>query len=62
MPVEILIETDGKPEIKKVDVIGPETGFSVSTFGKPRKAKIDPNYKLLRLTDDIKGFDGNCKR
>ena len=54
MPVEILIETDGKPEIKKVDVIGPETGFSVSTFGKPRKAKIDPNYKLLRLTDELK--------
>lgn len=54
MPVEILIETDGKPEIKGVDVIGPETSFSVNTFGKPRKAKIDPNYKLLRLTDEIR--------
>lgn len=54
MPVEILIETDGKPEIKKVDVIGPETNFSISTFGKPRKAKIDPNFKLLRLTDELK--------
>ncbi|MFN8007719.1 MAG: M1 family aminopeptidase, partial [Terriglobia bacterium] len=54
MPVEILIETDGKPEIKKVDMIGPETNFSVGTFGKPRKAKIDPNFRLLRLTDEIK--------
>jgi tetratricopeptide (TPR) repeat protein len=54
MPVEFLIETEGKPEIKKVEVIGPETNFSVNTFGKPRKAVIDPNNKLLRISDELK--------
>lgn len=54
MPVEITIETDGKPETKRVEVIGPESAFSVSTFGKPRSAKIDPNYKILRISDQLR--------
>jgi len=54
MPVEILVETDGKPELKKVEVVGPESNFSVSTFGKPRSAKIDPNQKILRISDEIR--------
>jgi aminopeptidase N len=54
MPVEILVETDGKPELKKVEVVGSESAFSVSTFGKPKSAKIDPNQKILRISDDIR--------
>lgn len=54
MPVEILVETDGKPELKKVEVVGSESNFSVSTFGKPRSAKIDPNQKILRISDEIR--------
>jgi tetratricopeptide (TPR) repeat protein len=54
MPVEILVETDGKPEIKKVDVVGPETNFSVSAFGKPKTTKIDPGQRILRISDEIR--------
>ena len=54
MPVEIMIETDGKPEIKRVEVVGPESPFSVSTFGKPKSAKIDPNYKVLRNSEQLR--------
>ena len=54
MPVEILVETDGKPEIKKVDVVGPESNFSVPTFGKPKTTKIDPNHKILRISDELR--------
>ncbi|MCI0418352.1 MAG: tetratricopeptide repeat protein [Acidobacteria bacterium] len=54
MPVEITIETDGKPETKRVEVIGPESAFSVSTFGKPKSAKIDPNYKVLRNSEQLR--------
>ena len=39
MPVEILVETDGKPEIKKVDVVGPESNFSVP-FRKPKPPRL----------------------
>jgi aminopeptidase N len=54
MPVEIMIETDGKPEVKRIEVVGPESTFSVSTFGKPRSAKIDPNYKVLRISGELR--------
>jgi tetratricopeptide (TPR) repeat protein len=54
MPVEIMIETDGQPEIKRVEVIGPESPFSVSTFGKPKSAKIDPHYKILRNSEQLR--------
>jgi tetratricopeptide (TPR) repeat protein len=54
MPVEIMIETDGKPEVKRVEVVGPESPFSVSTFGKPKSAKIDPNYKVLRNSEPLR--------
>jgi tetratricopeptide (TPR) repeat protein len=54
MPVEIMIETDGKPEVKRVEVVGPESPFSVATFGKPKSAKIDPNFKVLRNSDQLR--------
>ncbi len=54
MPVEITIDTDGKPETKRVEVIGPESAFSVPTFGKPKSAQIDPHYKILRISDQLR--------
>ncbi|MDE2755632.1 MAG: M1 family aminopeptidase, partial [Acidobacteriota bacterium] len=53
MPMEILIETEGEPETKQIEVMGTESYFSVATFGKPIKAVIDPNHRLLRVSDDI---------
>jgi tetratricopeptide (TPR) repeat protein len=54
MPIEIVIETDGKPESKRVDVVGPESAFAVTTFGKPRSARIDPGFKVLRNSDQLR--------
>ncbi|MDE2666213.1 MAG: M1 family aminopeptidase [Acidobacteriota bacterium] len=53
MPMEILIETEGEPETKQIEVMGTESFFSVATFGKPIRAVIDPNHRLLRVSDDI---------
>ena len=53
MPMEIVIETEGEPETKQIEVMGTESYFSVATFGKPIKAVIDPNHRLLRVSDDI---------
>ena len=54
MPMEILIETEGEPETKQIEVMGMESYFSVATFGKPIKAVIDPNHRLLRVSDGIR--------
>ena len=53
MPVELRIETDGKTEIRRVDVSGQESRFTVETFGRPRRITIDPQNWLLKSTPDL---------
>jgi hypothetical protein len=53
MPVELRVETDGKTEIKKVDVVGTSTQFIVDTFGRPRRIGIDPDNWVLKSTPDL---------
>jgi aminopeptidase N len=53
MPVELRIETDGKTEIRRVDVTGTESHYSVETFGRPRRISLDPQNWLLKSTPDL---------
>ena len=53
MPVELRVETDGKTEVKKIDVVGTETQFVVDTFGRPRRISIDPQNWVLKSTPDL---------
>jgi len=50
MPVDLRIDTEGNPELKTIDVIGTESGFTVETFGRPKPGgiKIDPNNVILK--------------
>jgi tetratricopeptide (TPR) repeat protein len=52
MPVELRIETDGKTEIQKVDVVGTDSQYVVDTFGRPRRISIDPGDWLLKSSPD----------
>ena len=54
MPVELRIDTDGKTEEKKIEVIGTDSAFTVDTFGRPRRIAIDPEDRVLRNSSDIK--------
>ncbi len=53
MPVELRLETDGKTEIKRVDVVGPSSQYVVETFGRPRHITIDPDNWVLKNTPDM---------
>jgi len=53
MPVELRVDTDGKTEIQKVDVVGTETQFIADTFGRPRRIAIDPGNWLLKSSPDL---------
>jgi tetratricopeptide (TPR) repeat protein len=53
MPVELRIETDGKTETQKVDVVGTDTQYVVDTFGRPRRISIDPQDWVLKTTPDL---------
>ncbi len=54
MPVELLIETEGEPEKKMIEVVGTASDFAVDTFGKPKKVILDPSRKVLRVDDSIR--------
>jgi aminopeptidase N len=53
MPVELRVETDGKTELKKVDVVGSDSQFVVDTFGRPRHISIDPENWVLKASPDL---------
>jgi aminopeptidase N len=53
MPVDIRVETDGKTENQKVDVVGTDSQFVVDTFGRPRRISIDPGDWVLKSTPDL---------
>ncbi|HYM12935.1 MAG TPA: M1 family aminopeptidase [Bryobacterales bacterium] len=54
MPLELLIETEGEPEKKMIEVAGTASDFSVDTFGKPKKVILDPDHKVLRLDNAMR--------
>ena len=53
MPVELRVETEGKTEIKRVDVVGTNSQYVVDTFGRPRHIAIDPDNWVLKNTPEM---------
>ncbi len=54
MPLEIKVDTDGQTEMKRVEVVGTQSAFSVETFGKPRRLTLDPNNWVLKNSPDLR--------
>jgi Peptidase family M1 domain len=54
MPVNVRIDTDGRTEEKRIEVVGTDSPFSVETFGRPRRIAIDPENRVLTNSTDIK--------
>jgi tetratricopeptide (TPR) repeat protein len=54
MPVDLRIDTDGKTEDKRIEVVGTDSPLTVETFGRPRRISIDPNHHVLTNSSDVK--------
>jgi tetratricopeptide (TPR) repeat protein len=54
MPVELRIDTDGKTETKRIEVVGTNSPYVVETFGKPRHISLDPGSHVLKNSSDLK--------
>lgn len=54
MPLELRIDTDGQSEMKRIEVVGTASPFSVETFGKPRRIILDPNNWVLKNSPELK--------
>jgi hypothetical protein len=53
MPVDLKVETDGKTENQRIEIVGTDTQYVVDTFGRPRHISIDPNDWVLKSTPDL---------
>ncbi len=53
MPVDLRVETDGKTEVRKIDVTGTDSAYTIETFGRPRRIAIDPDNWVLKSTPDL---------
>jgi tetratricopeptide (TPR) repeat protein len=54
MPVDVRIDTDGKTENKRIDVVGTTSPFAIETFGRPRRISVDPDHHVLTNSSDVK--------
>ncbi|SRR5579872_618531 len=54
MPVDLKIDTDGKTEDKRIEVVGTDSAFTAETFGRPRRISVDPDNRVLKNSSDIK--------
>ncbi|HET6176735.1 MAG TPA: M1 family aminopeptidase [Candidatus Sulfotelmatobacter sp.] len=54
MPVDLRIDTDGKTENKRVEVVGTTSPFTIETFGRPRRISVDPDHHVLTNSSDVK--------
>src|SRR5579872_5420184 len=54
MPVDLRIDTDGKTENKRIEVVGTNSPFSIETFGRPRRISVDPDHHVLTNSSDVK--------
>ncbi|HTD22726.1 MAG TPA: M1 family aminopeptidase [Terriglobales bacterium] len=53
MPLELKVDTDGQSEMKRIEVTGTQSSFSVETFGQPRRLTLDPNNWVLKYSPDL---------
>ncbi len=56
LPIEIKLRAEGDSDIKPVIVNIDETSadFNIESNGKPLEVVLDPNFKLLRVSDELK--------
>ncbi len=56
LPLEIQLRAEGEGENKtvKVDIEDSSADFNIESSGKPLGVIIDPNYKLLRISPDLR--------
>ena len=54
MPVDLRVDTDGRTEDKRIEVVGTNSPFTIETFGRPRRISIDPDHDVLANSSDVK--------
>jgi aminopeptidase N len=53
MPIDLSVETEGKTESKRVDVVGTDSQYVIDTFGRPRNIIVDPDNFVLKNSPEL---------
>ena len=54
MPVELMLRSEGDNQTTTVDIQGRSEDFDFESNGQPIEVIVDPNNKILRMSDDLK--------
>jgi aminopeptidase N len=54
MPVELTLRSEGDAQTKTLYLEGKSEDFDFESNGQPIAAEVDPNDKILRMSDDLK--------
>lgn len=54
MPVELMLRTEGDNQTATVRLEGRSEDFNFESTGQPLEVVVDPNYKILRMSEDLK--------
>src|SRR5437763_15390279 len=54
MPVDLTLHSEGDSQTKTLYLDGKSEDFDFESNGQPISAEVDPNDKILRMSDDLK--------
>jgi len=56
LPVELQLQAEGQGRVAEIEVFVEDSSadFNIESDGKPVELIIDPNYRLLRISDDLR--------
>ena len=54
MPVQLMLRTEGDNQTTTIRVEGKSEDFDFESNGQPIEVVVDPNYRILRMSDDLR--------
>lgn len=54
MPVQLMLRTEGDTQTTTTRLEGKSEDFDFESNGQPLEVVVDPNYKILRMSDDLR--------
>ena len=54
MPVQLMLRTEGDTQITTTRIEGKSEDFDFESNGQPLEVVVDPNYRILRMSDELR--------
>ncbi|MDQ1729479.1 MAG: hypothetical protein QOD33_1604, partial [Pyrinomonadaceae bacterium] len=54
MPVQLLLRSEGDTQITTIRIEGKSEDFDFESNGQPQEVVVDPNFKILRMSEDLR--------